>query len=384
MHITIWHQKGGPERALFEEVVARYNAAHSDRVVEPLFRESEEMRNLYVIAAVAGQGPDLVYGPADNVGVFVTTETIRAIESVFSPEFLDHFDPKGLVEWQGSRWLIADQIGNHLTLIYNRSLVPDPPKTLDDLVRIARAQTLDTNGDGKTDQYGLTWNYREPFFFVPFLTAFGGWIMDEETGAPTLDTPQVVKALQFVLDLRDKYKVIPREVDYDMADSLFKEGKSAMIINGPWSWAAYQMPERSMLAPLPVNGENGLPCAPIYSAKGYSVNVNVPPSKLPMVAELVEYLTGAEVQAEMAARLMTSPVNKEVIASPAVRENAILQASMAQIESSKPMPIRPQVRQIWDGMRGPYQLIMNGAISAADGARRMQRECEKNIVDSQL
>src|SRR5438128_4755196 len=70
IHLQIWHQKSGPERALFGEVIARFNAAHSDCVIEALYRENEELRNLYVIAAVAGQGPDIVYGPADNIGVF--------------------------------------------------------------------------------------------------------------------------------------------------------------------------------------------------------------------------------------------------------------------------------------------------------------------------
>jgi arabinogalactan oligomer/maltooligosaccharide transport system substrate-binding protein len=157
-----------------------------------------------------------------------------------------------------------------------------------------------------------------------------------------------------------------------------------MIINGPWSWGGYDMPNRSLLSPLPKNTETGLWCAPIYSAKGYSVNVNVAKGKLPFVREVIEYLTSAEVQIEMAEKLMTSPVSKEAIASPAVQGNPILQASMEQIKRCKPMPIRPQLRQIWDGMRGPYQLIMNGAVNAEQGAKLMQRECEKNIADSQL
>jgi arabinogalactan oligomer/maltooligosaccharide transport system substrate-binding protein len=59
-------------------------------------------------------------------------------------------------------------------------------------------------------------------------------------------------------------------------------------------------------------------------------------------------------------------------------------ASMEQIAHGRPMPIRPQMRQIWEGMRGPYQLVMNGAITAKEAARRMQREAEKNIADSNL
>jgi ABC-type glycerol-3-phosphate transport system substrate-binding protein len=50
------------------------------------------------------------------------------------------------------------------------------------------------HGRSGFDVYGLTWNYTEPFFFVPFLTGFGGWFMDEE-GNPTLDTPETVKAI---------------------------------------------------------------------------------------------------------------------------------------------------------------------------------------------
>jgi len=57
---------------------------------------------------------------------------------------------------------------------------------------------------------------------------------------------------------------------------------------------------------------------------------------------------------------------------------------MARIERGRRMPIMPQVRAIWEGMRGPYQLLMNGAITAQEAAHRMQRESEKNIADSNL
>ncbi len=228
-----------------------------DSVVDTLYKENEELRNLFVIAAVAGQGPDIIYGPADNVGVFVTTQTILPLEKVFSGSFFGRFTPQGVVSWKGSRWLAADQIGNHLTLVYHPALVPIPPATLDELITIGQQLTRDTNGDGNMDQYGLTWNYREPFFFIPFLTAFGGWVMDEN-GHPTLDNEQTVQAIQFVLDLRDKYKIIPKEGDYEIADMLFKERRTGMIINGPWSWAGYHVPEESMVAPLPFNTETGL------------------------------------------------------------------------------------------------------------------------------
>ncbi len=348
-----------------------------------LYKENEELRNLYIIAAVAGQGPDLIYGPADNVGVLVTTQTIRPLEQIFDANFFGRFTPQGLVDWKGSHWLAADQIGNHLTLVYNKALIPEPPKTLDDLLAIGRRLTIDENGDGKIERYGLTWNYREPFFFIPFLTGFGGWVMDAD-GHPALDNEQTVQAIQFILDLRDKYKIIPKEGDYEIADMLFKESRTAMIINGPWSWEGYHVPEKSMVAPLPFNTATGRWCEPMISAKGYSVNANVRPEKFAMIRDLVSYLTSAEVQEKMATQLATTPVDRAVLASPAIQNNPALVASMQQIEHGRPMPIVPQMRQIWEGMRGPYQLVMSGAITAKEAARRMQREAEKNIADSNL
>src|SRR3954463_11542412 len=125
-HVVIWHQKIGGERDLFHEQVARFNAAHPDIRIDTLYKENEELRNLFVIAAVAGQGPDLIYGPADNVGVFVTTKTVLPLDRIFPEDFFDRFTQQGIVSWKDARWMVADQIGNHLTLVYNTELVQKP------------------------------------------------------------------------------------------------------------------------------------------------------------------------------------------------------------------------------------------------------------------
>jgi maltose-binding protein MalE len=207
--------------------------------------------------------------------------------------------------------------------------------------------------------------------------------MDAE-GRPTLDNEKTVRALQFVLDLRDKHKIIPQEGDYEIADMLFKEKRTAMIINGPWSWGGYGVPGGNMIAPLPLNTETGLWCEPMVSAKGYSVNANATPEKLPLIRAVIEHLTSAAIQEEMATKLSTTPVDVSVFALPSIRGNPALTASMEQIRHGRSMPILPQMRSIWEGMRGPYQLVMNGAITAEEAAKRMQREAEKNIADANL
>ncbi len=384
VRVRIWHQKDTAERLLFEEIVARYNETVDDHVVEVLYKETEDLRNQFVIAASGGKGPELIFGPADNVGLFELTRTILPIDSLFDAAFLDQYAEEGLVGHAGRVWLLADQVGNHLTLVYNADLIPEPPRTMSELIEIGQRLTVDENGDGRPDRYGLTWNYTEPFFFIPFLTGFGGWVMDEE-GQPTLDNQATVDAIQFILRLRDEYGIIPKEADYETSQALFKEQRAAMIINGPWSWAGYgEAGVNYRLAPLPIVDATGLPCRPLTSAKGYSVNVNVPGEMIPYVRRVLAVLTGEEVQLEMARRLSTLPVHKAAIAAPELAENEILQASLLQVERSRPMPVLPQMRQMWDGMRGPYQLVMNGAVSAREGARLMQEKVEKLIADTFL
>ncbi len=383
VRVVIWHAKSGEEREAFNRLVAGYNASHADRLVEALYHEPEELRNLYIIASVAGQGPDLVHGASDNVGVFEATKTVRALDTILRREHAAQFVDEAFVRYKGQTWLLADQIGNHLALVYDRQKVPVPPKDFTEWIAMAKRLTVVGVAGGRASEYGLTWNYREPYFFIPFLTSFGGWVIDD-SGKPTLDNEQTVAALQFILDLRDKHRVIPREGDYEIADMLFKERRTAMIINGPWSWGSYNVPKQSLIAPLPLNNGTGLAMTPMYSPKGYSINASVSDTRISVVLDVLEYLTSREVQQRNAETLLITPTHREVIASDSVRNNAVLEASMRQIRQARPIPIRPEMRQIWDGMRGPYQLIMSGSLSARDGARQMQRECERLIADSQL
>ncbi len=386
VEIRIDHQKDGAERAFFERTIDEYNANHTDRQVRILYRETEELRNLFVIASVGGKGPDLIFGPSDNVSTLALTESILPLDSLLSSDYLSEFDDTGVLRWQNQPWMIADQVGNHLAFVYNKALLPSVPETWEELIpelqRIAQTQQCGRNNDRRV--YGLTWNYTEPFFFVPFLTGQGGWMMTED-GTPTLDNEQTARAVDFVVKLRDEYGLIPGEVDYNVAETQFKEGCAAAIINGPWAWSGYGDAGIDYgIARIPKVAATGEWSAPVVSSKGYSVNVNVPAWKQPYVRDLLVYLTNAEMQTRMATELSTIPTRMDVIGSDAVLDNPILQASLRQVEVGKSMPITPEMRQVWDGMRGPYQLVMNGQLSPREGAALMQEEVEKRIADSSL
>ena len=99
-------------------------------------------------------------------------------------------------------------MGNHLTLCVNLDLAPEIPADFDALIAAARANTVDEDGDGRVDRYGLVFNQKEPFWLVPFLGAFGGWVLDAQA-RPTLDSPAMASALAYVAALKHEHGIIP-------------------------------------------------------------------------------------------------------------------------------------------------------------------------------
>ena len=354
---------------------------HPGVSIDLVYKETEELRSGYIVAAIAGQGPDLVYGPSDMVGPFEVMGIIQPMEDLFDRKFLDSFIPKGLTYYKGHLYQIADKIGNHLTLIYNKDMIQTPPETDEELIALGGKLTRDTDGDGKPDVYALTWNYTEPFFFIPFMTGFGGWVMTAE-GVPTLDSPGTINGLKFIRDLRDTYRIIPGEADYNIADVLFKDRKSAMIINGDWSWAGYLKAGINIgVAPMPKITSTGLWCAPMISPKGFCLNTNVPAGKRPLVLSLIRFLMQPEMQLQTARAVYTMPTRREAVESPFVQSNDILRNSALQIERGRPMPVVPELRAIWDSMRPSYQAVLGGAATPEQAARDMQALALRKIAE---
>jgi maltose-binding protein MalE len=381
IHVMIWHQDRVDIRNVLQRQIRRFMQLHPDVKVEELFKETEELRSGFIIAALAGQGPEIVYGPSDQIGPFQLMDIILPLEGLFDTTWRAQVDPRALTWYQGHLYQIADKLGNHLTLVYNKQLVPVPPSTDSELIAIGRRLTADVDGDGTIDRYGLTWNYTEPFFFIPFLTGFGGWIMDAE-GRPTLDQPATIDALNFIKDLRDRYKIIPNESDYNIADLLFKDGKAAMIVNGDWSWAGYQKAGLDIgVAPLPKITSTGLWCGTMVSPKGFSLNRNIKEEKKRWAVELIKFLMAPENQLESTRELFTMPTDKVVRESDLVLRDPIVRNSQLAIDHGRAMPVVPELRAIWDAMRPSYQAVLAGTKTAEQAARDMQALALRRIKE---
>ena len=383
--IVVWHSMRPVERKVVQQALQEFGKRHPDWEFTDLYYQNEQARTNFIISALGGSGPALFWGANDNIGPFVELQVIRSLDDVLEPAFLDSFITEPIfanTRMNENLYQIADRVGNHLCLVYNKAMLSTPPKTMSELIDFGREFTRDLNGDGKPDRYALVWNYTEPFFAVPFIGGYGGWMMDEE-GRPTLDTEAVVRASQFIYDLANKYKIIPAECDYEIANALFKDGYAAMIINGSWSWGTYTDAGIEIgLARIPKVDETDLWPTPAISPLGYSLNVNLKGERLKMAIELLKYLVSSEIQLRFTNVSGTIPSRKDALLDPIVQNNRLVQESYDQLLVGKEMPAVTEMRWIWDAMRPSYQGIFTGHVSPQQAAREMQALALKLIKEN--
>lgn len=388
MELHLWHPMPAPTRAILHELIDEYQAANPHITVNLLYKENEEVRMAYMSATgFTDGGPDLLYGPSDFTGALYEMDIMRPLDDVFSAEELADFDPMGLTYYKGRLYQVGDELGNHLALVWNKRLFAEvgldrPPATLAELIEYGKLLTRDLDGDGITDQHGLVWNFTEPFFFMPFYTSWGGWVMDENM-QPTLDNEAAIEAFKFVTAMRDEHGIIPQESDYDIADSKFNTGTAGMLINGAWAWGKYmESPDVDFgLSILPLNSETGLFPAPMVATKGYYLNPYLKDERLNEVVKLVKFLVSPEAQFRYASRLATIPTRYSVRERPEIASDPVIRTSIEQVGLGRAMPISPEMRAIWDAMRPAYQNVLGGSMTPEEGAAYQQKLAVQKVAE---
>ncbi len=371
--ITLWTKEGEADNALqwvydLAEEFNQINAKQQVEVVKP--GDVEALREDFQTASLAGTAPELLWTVNDHAGPFTAADLIQPVDGLFDlSKYVD--SALAAVKLDGKTWGVPINNGNHLMLLYNKDLVPQAPADTNELFRVA--QQLTTG-----DRYGLVWNQTEPFWMVPWLGGFGGSVFSADGVTPTLDTKAMRDTLQFLYDMKYKYKIIPKESDYNGADSLFKEGKAAMIINGDWSLGAYKeiFGDNLGVARIPKVSSTGKWPAPYTSGVFFMVPKEVSGAKLEVVKAFVGFVTNEENQVEMVRKLNRLPALKVALDEPVVKSDLFLEGSADQMVVGTPMPTVLEMRCNWDSMKPEMQAVLSDTKSPAEAAAAMQRAAE--------
>ena len=233
-----------------QEIIRRFEEANPDITVqlEPVSGSDYYARLLTQIAA--GDAPDIMNIGDDAVPQFVDAEAFLPLDDFIAGE--DGLDTSvylpGLLapgQWEDQQWFLPKDF-SPMAVYYNKAIFdeygvayPEAGWTWDDLVDIATQLTVDTDGDGVTDIWGIQLPGPWTTGFEYWVGAAGGSLISEDGAAFAgyMDSPETTAAVQFYQDLYHTHKVAPPPADmsaFGGGNSEFDNGQAAMRIFGRW------------------------------------------------------------------------------------------------------------------------------------------------------
>ncbi|MCC6906084.1 MAG: extracellular solute-binding protein [Anaerolineae bacterium] len=376
VNLVMWSQD---EPALEEAIVAKFDAWAAEHApgstLEVTHYDTENLRTEFQTAALAGTGPDFMWTVNDHAGPFTSAGLIQPVDELTD---LSVFVPGAVsaVEVDGKHWGIPVSNGNHLMLIYNKSLVATPPATVEELIALKDSLPADIQP--------FAYNLNEPFWLVPWWGAFGANpVLGEDGRTPTINTAGMVSALQLVYDFKYTWEIVPQECDYDCANTLFKEGKVAVIINGDWSLSEYReaLGDDLGVAVIPTP-EGGSTPAPYTSGKFIMLPNTLEGDKLDVVVAFANYLaTEEQNQIDLNVPFSRLPAMAKALENEAVTSDPILSGSALQMAAGTGMPPQAEMRCVWDSIRPNLEAVMGDAATPEDAAAAAQAAADQCVAD---
>jgi len=374
VNLILWTKEGEEPLDWNKSLIEEFMKANPNITIELVKKTNVEvLREDFLTASLANAAPDILWTVSDHAGPFVAADIIEPVDNLFD---LNKYVGSAMdaVKLDGKHWGIPISNGNQLMLLYNKKLIAEAPKDTDELFTVGKKLTTGGN-------YALVWNQTEPFWLVPWLGGFKGKVFAEDGVTPTLNTPEMIATLKFLHDMKFDAKIVPPECDYDAADTLFKEGKAAMLINGDWSISGYvsALGDDLGIARIPKVSATGEWPKPYTSGVYFMLTKGISGDKLKAAQDFIAFVSSKEKQLEMVKLLNRLPAVKEALEDPLITENIILKGSADQMVVGTPMPTVLEMRCNWDSMKPEMLAVLSDTKSPEDAVKDMQKSADACI-----
>jgi multiple sugar transport system substrate-binding protein len=209
-------------------------------------------------------------------------------------------------------------------LVYRKDLIPEPPRTFEELLEIAIDITKNNPG-----MYGYVASMSQHTDMVadylPFLRGFGADVFSEDLTRPIFNSPEGLAATQFFVDLYQKYEVVPKGAvtyNHDGTILAMQQGLAAMTIS--YSPYIHEMndPEKSpyagnfAMAPyIPYAKDSGLETG-VSTLSGWGFGISKFSHNKDLAWEFVQYVAKTETQLWLAIEHGNAPSAKAVFSNP--------------------------------------------------------------------
>jgi ABC-type glycerol-3-phosphate transport system substrate-binding protein len=312
--------------------------------------------------------PDLVWSSTEDLGFLQREGMLQPADDGLDA---DAFLPAAIdgATLDGQRWGTPLAAQGALLLLYNRAVVEQPARTTDELIIQSRAKA-------GGERYGLVAGWAEPRWLLAWLAGFGGAALGPD-GAPTLDTPQMVSALNLLKELRVAGPPAPST--YEAGVRLFRQSRAAFAIDGDWSLDHYRAYSDTLalgIAAMPIVPATGRaavgPLSGVYLMYGRSLEGARREQALALGAALAQ----PPAQARIVRDLGQLPALRVALSDPAVAADPALAAAAAQADRALGLPPTVALHCAWRAIGAELAPVLLGEQAPADAARAMQASAD--------
>ncbi|VXB62186.1 ABC transporter, solute-binding protein [Microbacterium sp. 8M] len=241
--LTFWHGYTEADGKVLDQIVQDFNKSQKGITIKTETKTWAVIGDTLLPALSAKTGPDIVALPAENLPVYAEKGAFAKLDDFYASDAVTGASlNKSAVEMEkidGSYFGIPTGFVP-LSVIYNKALfdkagITSFPKSWEEWVADAKKLTIDADGDGTPEQYGLALPDHATVANGVWPTLFygnGGGIVDG--GKSVLDSSANAETLSYWATAVKDGKISPTGLDGVAADKLFSSGKAAMEIGGPW------------------------------------------------------------------------------------------------------------------------------------------------------
>ncbi|KFE68910.1 extracellular solute-binding protein [Hyalangium minutum] len=374
--IVLWHSYRAEEKSALEKVVAEYNKANAGKFkVTTLAVPYDAFADKITATVPRGKGPDLFIFAQDRLGGWIEAgNTIEPIDFFLDDALKQRFIPTTMqaMTYRGTVYGLPLNYKN-IALIYNKKLVPTPPKTTGELVALAKKLT-----DKKAGRFGLAYSYGDFYYHAALMNGFGGGVFDAKFN-PTMNSKENVQSIDYLLKWIDKDGILPAEPSTALITSLFNDGKAGIVFSGPWFLGEIAKGIDYGITTLPTIDEaGGKPMRPWMTVEG--VYVTAPSKNKEAAFEFAKFLTLTTSAKVLALEGRQSPANTEVYNDADVSKDPQLKAFRDQVNVAVPMPNVPEMTMVWSPATTAMNAILKKTSSPKAALDKAQQQVAKDVA----
>jgi arabinogalactan oligomer/maltooligosaccharide transport system substrate-binding protein len=351
-----------------EAVIAGFNKRYPDVTVRFENVGNVDSRGKVSLDGPAGIGPDVFLMPHDHIGNAIIDDICLPFPQEMRNKYAGVLLEAAIKTCTSEGELYAVPISTeNIAFFYNKDLLGNNPvpKSFDDV--IAFAEKWDKPSENK---FALRWQVDDSYHNYFFLTAFGMQLFGpdmDDFKSPGFDSEGAKRGVNFHTSLRKYYNVNTSDATWDSTVAAFQRGEVPFTITGPWAIGDAQK-----------NGVNfGITKLPTINGtqpRSFSGNIVAAVSsytKNPQAARaFVDYLAGVEgetIQFKVTGKLAAY---KDISGIEGLRDDVLLKGIMEQAPYADPMPVIPEVNQMWDAMKALFTFTWDGQLSAEDAQKK--------------